>query len=83
MSRTARSLFDKLSTFARETVESAPAKATNAASLVREASKEIYEITKEKAPVVAEAALLSARTKLAVVLPFVKPSEESLPVAAE
>ena len=50
---------------------------------MREASREIYEITKEQAPVVAKGALLSARTKLATVLPFVKPSEESLPVAAE
>jgi len=51
--------------------------------LVREASKEIFEITKEQGPVVAKGALLSARTKLAVVLPFIKPSEEPLPVAAE
>src|SRR6185369_11237204 len=54
MSRGARSMFDKLSTLAREAVETAPTKATNAAGLVREASKELYEITKEKAPVVAE-----------------------------
>src|SRR4051812_10649905 len=47
MSRTARSVFDKLNTFARQAVDSAPTKASNAASLVREASKEIYEITKE------------------------------------
>ncbi|MEO6603220.1 MAG: 2-hydroxyglutaryl-CoA dehydratase, partial [Polyangiaceae bacterium] len=83
MSRTARSMFDKVSAFARETVESAPTKAGKAASLVREASKEIYEITKEKAPFVAQSALVSARTKLGTVLPFVKPNEESLPVAAE
>jgi hypothetical protein len=83
MSRTARSLFDKASAFAREAVDSAPTKAQNLAGLAREASKEIYEITKERAPVVAQSALVSARTKLAVVLPFVKPSEEPLPVAAE
>ncbi len=83
MARSARSLFDTVSTFARETVQSAPEKANSTAKLVREASKEIYEITKEQAPGVAKGALLSARTKLAVVLPFIKPSEESLPVAAE
>jgi len=50
--------------------------------VVREASKEIYEITKEQAPVMAKGALDSARTKLATVLPFVK-NAEPLPVAAE
>jgi len=83
MAQSARSLFDTVSTFARETVQTAPEKANRTASLVREASKELYEITKEQAPVVAKGALHSARTKLAVVLPFVKPSEEALPVAAE
>jgi len=83
MSRSARSLFDKLGAYAREAVDSAPAKAQNAASVMREASKEIYEITKEKAPGMAQSALVSARTKLAAVLPFVKPNEEPLPVAAE
>jgi len=83
MAQSARSLFGTVSTFAREAVQSAPEKATSTAKLVREASREIYEITKEQAPVVAKGALLSARTKLAVVLPFVKPSDESLPIAAE
>ncbi len=83
MARGARSLFDTVSTFARHAVQSAPEKANSTAKLLREASKEIYEITKEQAPVVAKGALFSARTKLAIVLPFVKPSEESLPVAAE
>jgi len=83
MARSARSLFDSLTTIARQAAESAPAKANGTAKLLREASKEIYEITKEQAPVVAKGALQSARTKLAVVLPFVKPHEESLPVAAE
>ena len=83
MTKSARSAFDKLSSFARETVETAPTKASNAAALVREASKEIYEITKEQAPIVAQSALVSARAKLGTVLPFIKPSEESLPVAAE
>ena len=83
MTRSARSVFDKLSGLARETVDSAPKKASGAANLVREASKEIYEITKEKAPVLAQSALDNARNKLSVVLPFVKSSEESLPVAAE
>ena len=81
--KSARSLFASVSSFAREAVKSAPEKANSTAQLMREASKELYEITKEQAPVVAKGALLSARTKLAVVLPFVKPSEESLPVAAE
>ena len=83
ISRSARSLFDKVSTFAKETVETAPTKASSAAALVREASKELYEITKEQAPIVAQSALVSARSKLGTVLPFIKPSEESLPVAAE
>ena len=66
-------------------MESAPEKANHTAKFVREASKEIHEITKEQAPVLAQSALVSARSKLAVVLPFVKRSsnEESLPVAAE
>ena len=79
----ARSLFETVSTFAREAVQSAPEKANSTAQMLREASRELYEITKEQAPVVAKGALLSARTKLAVVLPFVKPSDESLPIAAE
>ena len=64
-------------------MQNAPEKANSTAQLLREASKELLEITKEQAPVVAKGALHSARTKLAIVLPFVKPSEESLPVAAE
>jgi predicted nucleotide-binding protein (sugar kinase/HSP70/actin superfamily) len=83
MARGARSFLDTVSTFARETVQSAPQKANSTAQLLREASKELFEITKEQAPVVAKGALHSARAKLAVVLPFVKPSEESLPIAAE
>jgi hypothetical protein len=83
IARRARSLFDEAQALARETALAAPEKASNAASLFREASKEIYEITKEKAPVVAHSALVNARTKLAVVLPFVKAPEEPLPVAAE
>ena len=85
ITRSGRSLFDSVSTFAREALRSAPEKANSTAKFVREASREIYEITKEQAPVVAKGALLNARTKLAVVLPFVKlqPNEESLPVAAE
>ena len=81
MARGARSLFDSVSSFTRETVSSAPKKASNAANLMREASKEIYEITKEQGPVVAQSALVNARAKLASVLPFVK--REELPVAAE
>src|SRR6185369_9202719 len=83
MARSARTLFGSVSTFAREAVHSAPEKANSTAKLLREASKEIYEITKEQGPVMAKGALASARTKLAVVLPFVKPSDESLPIAAE
>ena len=81
--RSARTLFGKLSQFASEAVQTAPERAASTAKLVREASRELYEITKEQGPVMAKGALLNARTKLAVVLPFVKPSEESLPVAAE
>jgi len=85
VSRSARSLFDALSTFARETLHSAPEKANSTAQLLRAASKEIYEITKEQAPIVAKGTLHSARSKLSAVLPFVKPkpNDESLPVAAE
>jgi predicted nucleotide-binding protein (sugar kinase/HSP70/actin superfamily) len=79
----AKSLFAKAAEFAREAVQTAPERANSTAKLVREASKEIFEITKEQGPVLAQNALTSARAKLAVVLPFVKPSEESLPVAAE
>jgi predicted nucleotide-binding protein (sugar kinase/HSP70/actin superfamily) len=82
--RSTRSFFEKAGALAREAVQSAPEKANHTAKLVREASKEIYEITKEQAPVLAQSALVSARSKLAVVLPFIKraPGEE-LPVAAE
>ena len=84
LARSARSLFAKVSTFARESAVQAPTSARNAAGVISEASKELFEITKEMAPGVAQSALTSARTKLATVLPFVaKPSEESLPVAAE
>jgi hypothetical protein len=83
LARSARSAWGSISTFARETAQNAPETANSTAQLLREASKELFEITKEQAPVVAKGALLSARTKLATVLPFVKPSEESLPVAAE
>jgi len=83
LSRSARSVFDQVTSFARETAQNAPEKASSAAQLVRQASRELYEIGKEQAPVVAKGALDSARTKLAVVLPFIKPNEESLPVAAE
>jgi hypothetical protein len=79
----AKSLFAKAAEFAREAVQTAPERANSTAKLVREASKELLEITKEQGPVLAQNALTSARAKLAVVLPFVKPSEESLPVAAE
>ena len=83
LARSARSLFDKVASFARENLESGPTKAANAAALVREASKELLEIAKEKAPVMAEAALTSARSKLGTVLPVVKANDEALPVAAE
>jgi len=83
IARGAKSLFDAVATFARETVQTAPQKANDTAKLVREASKEIFEITKEQGPILAQNALSNARTKLGSVLPFVKPSEESLPVAAE
>jgi hypothetical protein len=83
MTRGAQSMFKALSSFARETAKTAPEKATSAAHLIREASKELLEITKEQGPVVAKGAFESARSKLAVVLPFVKASEEPLPVAAE
>lgn len=83
LARSARSVFAKVSAFAREGVAQAPTSARNAAGVISEASKELFEITKEKAPAVAQSALFSARTKLATVLPFVKANEESLPVAAE
>ena len=79
----AKSLFAKAAELTREAVQTAPERANHTAKLVREASKEILEITKEQGPVLAQNALTSARAKLAVVLPFVKASEESLPVAAE
>jgi hypothetical protein len=79
----AKSFFAKAAELTREAVQTAPERANSTAKLVREASKELLEITKEQGPVLAQNALTSARAKLAVVLPFVKPSEESLPVAAE
>jgi len=81
--RSAKSLFSSVAAFAREAVQTAPQKANETAKLVREASKEIFEITKEQGPVLAQNALTSARTKLGAVLLFVKPSEEAMPVAAE
>jgi len=85
LSRSARSVFDQVTAFAREAAQNAPEKASGAAQLLRQASRELYEIGKEQAPVVAKGAIDSARTKLAVVLPFVKakPNEESMPIAAE
>jgi len=80
---TARSLFERASKLAAETLSQAPKNAENAAKLVGAASKELFEIGKEKAPELAQAAFSTARTKLAVVLPFVKAQEEPLPVAAE
>jgi len=83
LARSAHSAFGRAQTLAREAVQHAPEKASGAAGLLREASRELYEISREQAPVVAKGAWLGARTKLASVLPFVKPSEESLPIAAE
>ncbi|HTA88674.1 MAG TPA: 2-hydroxyglutaryl-CoA dehydratase [Polyangiaceae bacterium] len=86
LARSAKAFFTSAATFAREAVQTAPQKANETAKLVREASKEIYEITKEQGPVLAQNALTSARSKLGSVLPFApfaKANEESLPVAAE
>ena len=60
----------------------APETARATGAFLKRASSELFGIAKEKAPVVADQALVAARTRLGRVLPFVRPSdEEQQPVA--
>lgn len=83
---TARSVAGSVGQRVQSVVRGAPETTTRAVALAQRASKELFEVAKERGPALADGALGAARAKLATVLPFAKKSPEdlsSIPTAAE